>query len=96
MSLGLGLFLESVHHCPWSESWSSNIFVESFRKICMHCVENAFIKCPSKVRIEACFSRKGMLLGGTREAPGHEEAVQASQLSAQLVALLLTELMFWN
>lgn len=37
-----------------------------------------------------------MLLGGTREAPGHEEAVQASQLSAQLVALLLTELMFWN
>lgn len=62
----------------------------------MHCVENAFVKCPSKVQLEACFSRKGLLLGGTREAPGREEAVQASQLSAQLVAPLLTEVMFWN
>ena len=96
VSLGLGLFLESEHHCcPWSESWSSNVFVESFRKMCMHCVENAFIKCPSTVRLGACFSGKG-LLGGTREAPGLEEAAQASQLSAQLVAPLLTEVMFWN
>ena len=61
----------------------------------MHCVENAFIKCPSTVRLGACFSGKG-LLGGTREAPGLEEAAQTSQLSAQLVAPLLTEVMFWN
>lgn len=56
----------------------------------------AFIKCPSKVRLGACFSWKGLLLGGTRKAPGHEEAAQASQLSAQLVAPLLTEVMFQN
>ena len=61
----------------------------------MHCVENAFIERPGTVRPGACFSGKD-LLGGTREAPGHEEAAQASQLSAQLVAPLLTEVMLWN
>ena len=61
----------------------------------MHCVENAFIERPGTVRPGACFSGKDRL-GGTREAPGHEEAAQASQLSAQLVAPLLTEVMFWN